>query len=112
MTKTIEPPNISTYSLSLRLKLRWLTIRDRTNKLTMLTKTVDLNQVNLSVKELLYLVAENTEVVLTKGEIPVARVLPVTTENIIPQPGLHLGAISISDDFDDPLTEEFWTGNK
>jgi hypothetical protein len=27
-------------------------------------------------------------------------------------PGLHPGAIQVSEDFDDPLPDEFWTGNE
>lgn len=78
----------------------------------MVTKTVDINREHLSVKELLSLVADNTEIILTDGVTPMARLLPVKSENTIRQSGLHLGAISISDDFDEPLPDEFWLGNK
>ena len=40
-------------------------------------------------------------------------ITPTIEENNKPkldQSGLHLGAISISDDFDDPLPDEFWLG--
>lgn len=36
----------------------------------------------------------------------------ITTNNDkkFDRPGLHLGAISTSDDFDEPLPDEFWLG--
>lgn len=77
----------------------------------MLTKTVDLSEAQTSLRELLSLVLEGTEVILTEGKIPIARLMPIESETAQRTPGLHLGAISISDDFDQPLSEEFWMGN-
>lgn len=74
----------------------------------MATKTVDLNQEPMSLNELLLLVRENTEIVLTQGNIPLARLIALTSNEKLRQPGLHSGAISISDDFDEPLPDEFW----
>ncbi|WP_308256308.1 hypothetical protein [Geminocystis sp. GBBB08] len=31
-------------------------------------------------------------------------------ENKIAKPGLHLGAISMAEDFDEPLSDSFWLG--
>jgi antitoxin (DNA-binding transcriptional repressor) of toxin-antitoxin stability system len=77
----------------------------------MATKTVDLNQEPMSLKELLSLVRENTEIVLTQGNTPLARLIAITSNETLRQPGLHSGAISISDDFDEPLPDEFWIGS-
>lgn len=86
----------------------------------MLTRTVDVSQVEMSLKELLSLVHGDTEIVLTEGSTPLARIVSIAVsesktakasyEKKTPQPGLHLGAISISDDFDEPLPEKFWLG--
>jgi antitoxin (DNA-binding transcriptional repressor) of toxin-antitoxin stability system len=59
--------------------------------------------------ELLALAAAGTEVIVTDGRIPRARLLPLPTRagRI---PGLHQGAIQTADDFDAPLREDFWTG--
>ncbi len=59
-------------------------------------------------KDLLSLVAEGTEVLLTDGDTPVARLVPVGKRVA----GLHSGAIWTSEDFDEPLPEEFWAGNQ
>ena len=75
----------------------------------MLTKTVDVQEAQRSLKELLSLVQGGTEIVLTEGNIPLARLVPVVGQR---KAGLHAGAIWTSKDFDEPLPESFWTGNK
>jgi hypothetical protein len=37
-------------------------------------------------------------------------ILEVSNEEEFDRPGLHLGAISMSEDFDEPLPDEFWSG--
>lgn len=75
----------------------------------MLTKTVDIQQKAI-LKELLALLEKDTEIILTEGDTPVARLTPVESaetpikERIL---GAHPGAW-MSDDFDDPLPYEFW----
>jgi antitoxin (DNA-binding transcriptional repressor) of toxin-antitoxin stability system len=59
--------------------------------------------------ELLALATAGTEVIVTDGHVPRARLLP------LPQgtgrvPGLHPDAIQTTEDFDTPLPEDFWTG--
>ena len=67
----------------------------------MSTQTIDVNKAPTDLKGLLSIVAEGTEVVLTEGDTPVGKRMA----------GLHSGAIWTSEDFDEPLPEEFWTGN-
>ena len=74
----------------------------------MSTQTIDVNKATTDLKGLLSLVAEGTEVVLTEGDTPVARLVPMGKRVA----GLHSGVIWTSEDFDEPLPEEFWTGNK
>ena len=76
----------------------------------MLTKTVDVSEAQSNLKELLSLVQIGTEIVLTEGSTPVARLVPIVSSDTPPQAGLHPGAIWVSDDFDQPLPEDFWTG--
>ena len=77
----------------------------------MSTKTVDVQAAQGQLKELLSLVATGIEVVLTEENQPIARLVPVARPVSARIPGLHPGAIWISDDFDKPLPEEFWTGS-
>ena len=76
----------------------------------MQTKTVDVHEAQTHLVELLSLVTAGTEIILTEGHTPLARIVPmagVTTPRVA---GLHAGAIRSSEDFDEPLPEEFWTG--
>jgi len=70
------------------------------------TKTIDLNKEPPNLEGLLSLVAQGTEVVLTEGDIPIARLVPVGKRVA----GLHAGSIWTSEDFDEPFPDEFWTG--
>jgi antitoxin (DNA-binding transcriptional repressor) of toxin-antitoxin stability system len=44
-----------------------------------------------------------TEIILTQGSTPVARLVSVVSSDTLPQPGLHPGAIWTSQDFDEHL---------
>ena len=81
-------------------------------ELAMPTKTVDVGEAKISVKELLSLVVEGTEIVLMEGSTPVARLVPISSPTTSRIAGLHSGAIWTSDDFNEPLPEEFWTGSE
>lgn len=72
----------------------------------MLTRTIDVGKEPPDLQVLLSLVAQGTEVVLTEGDTPIARLVPVGKRVA----GLHAGAIQTSEDFDEPLPDEFWTG--
>ena len=76
----------------------------------MLTKKLDIQQISISIIDLLALVQNDTEIVLTDGDMPLAKVTPIDRiqENIAPKAGLNSGAMVMIDDFDEPLTDEFW----
>lgn len=64
-------------------------------------ETIDVDkELPPSLEDLLSLVALGTEVVLTEGDIPTARVLPIGKRVA----GLHAGSIWISEGFDEPLS--------
>jgi len=77
----------------------------------MLAKTVDVREAQVHLQDLLSQVLAGKEIVLTEGNSPVARLVPVDSITTPRMPGLHSGAIWTSPDFDEPLPEEFWTGN-
>lgn len=74
------------------------------------TKTVDIRQSQPSLQELIALVQEGAEVILTAGDTPLARVVPVERKKRVL--GLHPGSIWTSDDFDEVLPDEFWLGDE
>ncbi len=77
----------------------------------MSTTTVDVIDAQTRFLELLSRVIAGDEIVVTQEQKPVARLLPVDSA---PRPrvaGLHAGLGWVSDDFDEPLSDEFWVGN-
>mgnify|MGYP001569405150 CR=1 FL=1 len=74
----------------------------------MTTITVEVQKTDQKLKELLTQVAEGKEVVFKYGGQLVARLIPAGKRIA----GLHAGAAKISPDFDDPLGDEFWIGEK
>lgn len=100
----------------------------------MKTKQYDLLDHSSDLNELLAEITEDTEIVITRGNTPIARLLPtdvdvlirtpsgeaialqvkrgnnVSSDTLIRTPNLHPGAFVISDDFDKPLPDSFWLG--
>ncbi len=76
----------------------------------MSTKTIDIHDAQTQFLDLLSLVETGTEIILVENNVPVARLLPIRKSSGPRIPGLHQGAIWTSDDFDEPLSEEFWAG--
>jgi antitoxin (DNA-binding transcriptional repressor) of toxin-antitoxin stability system len=70
---------------------------------------IELNSLPAQFEELVKLAASGHEIVVTDHDVPRAKLI------ILQQPkrriaGLHPGSIQMSDDFDAPLPESFWTG--
>ena len=81
------------------------------------TKTIEVSAAQAQLSELLSLVAEGTEIILTDGERPLARIVQISEPQLDGSPkqriaGLHAyaGAAWTSDDFDAELPDEFWLG--
>jgi antitoxin (DNA-binding transcriptional repressor) of toxin-antitoxin stability system len=49
-----------------------------------------------------------TDVIVTEGSVPRARIVPLVKEGER-RPGLHPGAMQMSDDFDAALPDDLWT---
>ena len=77
----------------------------------MSSRKIDIQIVFPTLQELLVSVREGKEVLITEGNIPLARLMPA--EPVVRRTaGLHEGAIQISDDFDAPLPDSFWLGEE
>lgn len=77
----------------------------------MTKKTLDIQQTSVSISDLLSLLQDdNAEILLTSGDEPLAKVIPISSaqKKIIPQAGLNLGSMVMNDNFDEPLPDEFW----
>ncbi len=75
----------------------------------MTTATIEVKDLPTKFEEIVSLAAAGTEVILTEGNVPRARLIPFP-EGQRRIPGLHPGAITTADDFDAPLPDHFWLG--
>lgn len=73
----------------------------------MVTKQIDVKEAQARLQELLSQITSGVEWIITDGITPSARLVPVSARVA----GLHTGAIWTSQDFDEPLPEEFWSDN-
>lgn len=76
----------------------------------MVTKIIDVTHVDSQFAELLALLAEGTEVILTDGVKPLARLVPFKERTGERVAGLHSGSIHMAEGFEEPLPDEFWMG--
>ena len=77
----------------------------------MTTKNVTLQEAEGHLAELLELVAQGNEIVITKGDEPRAKLVMVQERPRGPRVfGQHRGQAWLSDDFDAPLPPDFWAG--
>jgi antitoxin (DNA-binding transcriptional repressor) of toxin-antitoxin stability system len=76
----------------------------------MSTITVDIHNSQINWQDLISEMRAGNEVLIVDGEKPVARVTPVEDQERIP--GLFPNSVQMSDDFDDPLSEEFILGEE
>ena len=82
----------------------------------MAAKTVTIEEAQTHLPELLALVEQGKEVIIAKGEEPLAKLAPLAQskgdEAQAPRVfGEYKGQIWVSDDFDAPLPDEFWLGS-
>ena len=71
--------------------------------------TVEVQELPARFGEVVSLAAAGTEVIVTEGNVPRARLVPLTPRHAR-TPGLHPGAIQTSEGFDAPLPVDYWTG--
>ena len=76
-----------------------------------MTQTVSVDEAQDKLPDLLAEALAGNEVIITEHGTPVARLVPVVAHSKKKRvAGLNRGAISTSEDFDEPLPDEFWLG--
>ncbi|OLE51279.1 MAG: hypothetical protein AUG51_23930 [Acidobacteria bacterium 13_1_20CM_3_53_8] len=76
-----------------------------------MTKTVDVKEAKLP--ELVSLALQGNEVVITEDDKPVAKLIAISPSSEQKRvPDLNKGEIWMSEDFNDPLPDEFWLGEE
>ena len=82
----------------------------------MITKTVTIHEAQTQISELLTFALEGNEVIIAEGDKPLARLAPISSTKKKNKKkrvaGLHKGKGWVSEDFDDPLPDDFWTDSK
>ncbi|HRT08713.1 MAG TPA: toxin-antitoxin (TA) system antitoxin [Candidatus Paceibacterota bacterium] len=73
-------------------------------------KTIELLIQPPSLEAVLEAAVKEAGVVLTKSGEPVAQVIPLPGKSKQRVAPLHAGAWAVSEDFDEPLPDEFWLG--
>lgn len=77
------------------------------------TQTVNLDKVEKQLAELLAIVETKGEIVIAQNGKPLARLESVTMPKKKKRvAGLNQGMIWTSEDFDEPLPDEFWLGKE
>lgn len=75
----------------------------------MSTTTIEVHELPSRFEEIISLAAAGAEVIVMEGNIPRVRLIPLPLGRAR-IPGLHPGAIEMSEDFAAPLSKEFWMG--
>lgn len=80
--------------------------------MTVSIKNVTLQEAEGHLDELLALVVQGEEVIITKGDQPCAKLIAVSLPSKSPRAfGLHAGTAWMSEDFHAPLPDNFWLGS-
>ncbi|HYK47419.1 MAG TPA: type II toxin-antitoxin system Phd/YefM family antitoxin [Parafilimonas sp.] len=78
-----------------------------------MTQTVSVDEAQNKLPDLVAQALAGNEVIITKHGTPVARLVPVVARsNKKRVAGLNRGTISTSEDFDEPLPDDFWLGRE
>lgn len=73
----------------------------------MATRTVDIQEAQQHLADLVDQIADGTEIVLLDGQVPRARLVPIAPRAVRRIPGLHAGCITASFDFDETCPDFF-----
>ena len=78
-----------------------------------MTQTVSVDEAQQRLQDLLAQALAGNEVIITEHGTPVARLVPVVTPSKKKRiAGLNRGTVSISEDFNEPLPDDFWLGQE
>lgn len=77
----------------------------------MTVTTIDVHEAQSQLLHLLALALQGGDIVISKDNVPVAKLVAIEPQTQHRVASLHQGAIQMSDDFNAPLPDEFWLGN-
>ena len=77
-----------------------------------MTQTVSVDEAQNKLQDLLAQALAGNEVIITERGKPAVRLVPIAPSKKKRVAGLNRGTIWTSEDFDEPLPDEFWLGQK
>ena len=75
-------------------------------------QTINIDEAKSQFADLIAIASGGGEVIITQNGKPVARLVPIAQSEKKRIAGLNRGSIWTSEDFDEPLPDEFWTGQE
>ena len=78
----------------------------------MLSKTVSIRDAQNNLREWVKRALQGDEVIIAEADEPLVRLVPIARSDQPRVAGLNQGEIWVSDDFDQPLPDEFWVGSQ
>ena len=72
--------------------------------------TININDAQTQLHKLLSMVSEGNEIIISSDDKPLAKIVPFSSSPKKRIAGLNKGKVKMSDDFDEPLPNDFWTG--
>ena len=76
----------------------------------MKSKTITIQDAQQKLVEFLRFASKGNEVIILDNNRPLAKLTPIFPTETSRIPGLSRGKIWMSEDFNEPLPEDFWTG--
>jgi len=77
-----------------------------------LTKTISIRDAQDDLREWVKRALRGDEIIIADADTPLVRLVPIVRGDQPRMAGLNQGQIWTSDDFDQPLPDEFWTGSQ
>lgn len=77
----------------------------------MATTTIDIGKTPVLLADLLTLTESGNEIIIAKNNHALARLIPATSGHSRVG-NLNPGSISVTEDFDEPLSDSFWMGDE
>ncbi len=78
----------------------------------MATKIIAADDMQAKIPDILALISKGDDIIIEKDSRPFAKLTAISGAVRKRIPGLNRGEIWVSDDFDEPLPDEFWLGEK
>ncbi|CAN2043013.1 Toxin-antitoxin (TA) system antitoxin [Candidatus Magnetomoraceae bacterium gMMP-13] len=78
----------------------------------MATKIIATDDMQAQISKLLMLISKGDDIIIEKDNRPFAKITAISRFGKKRIPGLNRGEIWTSEDFDEPLPDEFWLGEK